>query len=157
MARLSPCDEPLSWPGANCSRPTTRSPLCARLKSVALPIAPSPITATSKACISVSNPPRRSSTRQIQGLVGPPIGGSAVLPLLNLSPPSEGSNIAAPGRNAGVTCGSGPPEGLVGNDQGPASSNGSKNLIQLGILSETTETFTRSATWRGGPVGCAAP
>ncbi len=50
--RVSPCEEPLSCPGAKRSMPTARTPRRARLSSAALPIAPSPITATSYAAIS---------------------------------------------------------------------------------------------------------
>ena len=45
--RLSPCEDPRSCPGSNCSKPITSSPRFARLKSAALPVAPSPITAAS--------------------------------------------------------------------------------------------------------------
>src|ERR1700693_1509606 len=50
MMRLSPCDEPSWCPCENCSSPRTRRPRRARWNSVALPIAPSPITMASYPC-----------------------------------------------------------------------------------------------------------
>src|SRR5919198_5796082 len=52
MARLSPCEDPRSWPGANCSMPTAFTPRRARWNKAALPMAPRPTTATSN----LSNP-----------------------------------------------------------------------------------------------------
>src|SRR5882762_10408844 len=51
MMRLSPCDEPSWCPCENCSSPRTRRPRRARWNSVALPIAPSPITMASYPCV----------------------------------------------------------------------------------------------------------
>src|SRR6478735_6659315 len=51
MILLSPCDEPLSCPGSNCSMPIARFPRRASSKRAALPIAPNPITATSYVAI----------------------------------------------------------------------------------------------------------
>src|ERR1700687_3050030 len=45
--RVSPCDEPRSWPGRNCSKPITLAPRAASRHAESAPIAPSPTTATS--------------------------------------------------------------------------------------------------------------
>src|SRR4051794_26472987 len=45
--RVCPCEEPCTWPGRNCSNPSTSTPRAATRHRALEPIAPRPITATS--------------------------------------------------------------------------------------------------------------
>ena len=115
MVRLSPWDEPLSCPGSNCSIPITRSPRRARLKRVALPMAPSPITATSKVLTTDSPDPAATATQSSAAadLGGPGRTWRRAFSI-RFAHPSLGtgrSNIAAPAWSAGVACKSPAPGG----------------------------------------------
>src|SRR4051812_27385294 len=80
MMRESPCDDPLSCPGSNRSNPTTLAPRAATRHSAPLPIAPSPITATSTRIVHPSPPTRREPAELDAGAGLPQCYTSVLIP-----------------------------------------------------------------------------